>query len=308
MKRMKQSKFHQQVSLLLDVLPYVAKETCFALKGGTAINLFMRDFPRLSVDIDLTYLGLEAREEALSKTEEALHRIKSEIEKHIGAKVNASSRESQSTDIKLFVNRNGVQIKIEASPVLRGVLFPPVLMSLHNNVVEEFERSLEIQVSSLPDLFGGKIAAALDRQHPRDLFDINLLFGAEGLTKDIMSGFLVYLMCHKRPPNEILKPTLIDQSGLFDSDFNGMTNMEFTYEDFVRTREQLITNIIDSLSANDKSFLISFFEGTPRWELFREPQARSLPAIKWKLVNLNKLDTAKKNQQIESLKKILDIS
>ncbi len=193
---MKQSKFHQQVSLLLDVLPYVAKETCFALKGGTAINLFVRDFPRLSVDIDLTYLGLEAREEALSKSEEALHRIKSEIEKHIGAKVNASSRESQSTDIKLFVNSNGVQIKIEASPVLRGVLFPPVLMSLHNNVVEKFERSLEIQVSSLPDLFGGKIAAALDRQ--RDLFDINLLFGAEGLTKDIMSGFLVYLMCHKR--------------------------------------------------------------------------------------------------------------
>jgi len=63
------------------------------------------------------------------------------------------------------------------------------LLALHDKVVEEFERSLEIQVSSLPDLFGGKIAAALDRQHPRDLFDINLLFGAEGLTKDIMSGF-----------------------------------------------------------------------------------------------------------------------
>jgi len=114
-------------------------------------------------------------------------------------------------------------------------------------------------------------------------------------------------MCHKRPPNEILKPTLIDQSALFNSDFKGMTNMEFTYEDFLRTRDQLVTKISESLSSNDKSFLISFFEGTPRWELFREPQAQSLPAIKWKLMNLNKLDTTKKNQQIESLKKILDL-
>ena len=59
MNLMKKSKFYTQVVLLLDVLPYIAKESCFALKGGTAINLFVRDFPRLSVDADLTYLGDE---------------------------------------------------------------------------------------------------------------------------------------------------------------------------------------------------------------------------------------------------------
>lgn len=94
MNPMKKSKFYPQVLLLLDVLPYIAKESCFALKGGTAINLFVRDFPRLSVDADLTYLGDESRDIALKNTEEALLRIKNDLEKHIGAKVSVSVREA----------------------------------------------------------------------------------------------------------------------------------------------------------------------------------------------------------------------
>ncbi|MGZ3808928.1 MAG: nucleotidyl transferase AbiEii/AbiGii toxin family protein, partial [Bacteriovorax sp.] len=297
-------KFYPQVSLLLDTLPYVAKESCFVLKGGTAINLFVRDFPRLSVDIDLTYLGNEPREDALLKTEQALLRIKSDVEKYIKAKVSSSSRQSQTTDIKLFVNRDGVQIKIEANPVLRGVLYPPNVLSLQNKVSEEFEKDLEIQVSSLPDLYGGKIAAALDRQHPRDLFDVKLLLENEGLSQEIMTGFLVYLMCHQRPPHELLKPTLLDQKALFDSDFKGMTNIEFNYAHFTKTREMLIEKINANLSSDDKSFLLSFFEGAPDWRLFREPHAQDLPAIKWKQINLNKLESEKKNSQLKNLKAI----
>lgn len=301
---MKKSKFYPQVVLLLDVLPYVAKESCFSLKGGTAINLFVRDFPRLSVDIDLTYLGNEPREEALLRTEDALHRIKSDVEKHIGAKVVSSSKESQTSDIKLFINRAGIQIKIEANPVLRGAVYPAIEMSLQKKVSEEFEKDFEMQVSSLPDLFGGKIAAALDRQHPRDLFDVKLLLENEGLSYEIMTGFLVYLMCHKRPPNELLKPTLLDQTALFNSDFKGMTNTPFDYADFIQTRKTLIEQINSNLTSDDKSFLISFFEGSPDWRLFREPHVQSLPAIKWKQINLNKLEPARKKVQIEQIKAI----
>lgn len=301
---MKKSKFYPQVALLIEVLPYVAKESCFALKGGTAINLFVRNFPRLSVDIDLTYLGSEPRDEALAKTEDALHRIKSDVEKHLGAKVVPSSKESQSTDIKLFINRNGVQIKIEANPVLRGVVYPAREMPLQNKVSEEFEKEFEIQVSSLPDLFGGKIAAALDRQHPRDLFDVKLLFENEGLSKDIMTGFLVYLMCHKRPPNELLRPTLLDQAALFDSDFKGMTNINFEYADFTQTRKTLIEKINSKLTSDDKSFLITFFDGSPNWNLFRESHVQNLPAIKWKQLNLNKLEPMKKKAQVEQIRTI----
>lgn len=301
MTLMKKSKFYTQVVLLLDVLPYIAQESCFALKGGTAINLFIRDFPRLSVDADLTYLGNEPREEALQKTEDALLRIKTNLEKHIGAKVTSSSRQSQSTDIKLFVNRNGVQVKIEANPVLRGVLYPVTSMPLSSKVVSEFGKEFDIQISSLPDLYGGKIAAALDRQHPRDLFDIKLLLDNEGISKEIMTGFLVYLMCHKRPPNEILKPAMQNQLPLFDSDFEGMTNIKFNYADFETTREELVKQINSSLTATDKSFLLTYFNGQPDWNLFRELRAKDLPAINWKLFNLNKLEPAKRTAQIAAL-------
>ncbi len=46
--------YRKQVELLVRTIPNVAEEKCFALKGGTAINLFIRNMPRLSVDIDLT--------------------------------------------------------------------------------------------------------------------------------------------------------------------------------------------------------------------------------------------------------------
>lgn len=304
MNLMKKSKFYPQVKLLLDVLPYIAKESCFSLKGGTAINLFIRDFPRLSIDADLTYLGHESRDEALQKSEGALLRIKNDIEKYIGAKVVPSSRQSQTTDIKLFVNRDGIQVKIEASPVIRGVLYPAQMMPLQTKVSEEFEKEFDIQVSSLPDLYGGKIAAALDRQHPRDLFDVKLLLENEGLSEEIMTGFLVYLMCHKRPPAELLKPTLKNQTAQFDSDFKGMTNISFEYADFIVTRKTLIEKINKSLTPNDKNFLLSFFNGSPNWSLFRKPHAQDLPAVKWKLLNVNKLDPERKETQIESLKTI----
>ena len=53
--------YKKQIRLLLDVLPEIAKESTLALNGGTAINLFLRDMPRLSVDIDLTYIPFDDR-------------------------------------------------------------------------------------------------------------------------------------------------------------------------------------------------------------------------------------------------------
>jgi predicted nucleotidyltransferase component of viral defense system len=302
---MKASKFYSQVKLLLDVLPFVAKEKCFALKGGTAINLFVRDFPRLSVDIDLTYLGNEERETALQLTEESLHRIKADLESRQKFKVSASSRDSQTTDIKLFVRNDSAQIKIEANPVTRGTLHGVSVRSLTEKAVEEFEVEVEMQVSSLPDLYGGKIAAALDRQHPRDLFDIKLLFENEGLTSEIKEGFITYLLCHKRPPNEIICPTFLDQKRVFETEFVGMSQVAFSYPDFEKTRLQLVEKIKNSLTANDIDFLFSFFNGKPDWELFTAPQAQQLPAIKWKLLNIEKMLPEKRNYQVSELKRKL---
>jgi|SRR5690606_23808280 len=71
----KNSIYYKQVQLLVQVLPLLDSEKCFALKGGTAINLFFRELPRLSVDIDLLYLPSEGREESLKNIRAALTRL-----------------------------------------------------------------------------------------------------------------------------------------------------------------------------------------------------------------------------------------
>jgi predicted nucleotidyltransferase component of viral defense system len=305
---MLKQKFNDQVKLLLLVLPEVAKEACFALKGGTAINLFVRDFPRLSVDIDLTYIGDEPRDEALRLTEEALYRIQTNIEKRFSnIKIHPSSRDGLNRDIKLFVTQNQTQIKIEANPVIRGTLFPVEVRPLSPKVVNEFETEFEIQIAAISDLYGGKIAAALDRQHPRDLFDIKLLSENEGISEETKDGFIVYLLSHKRPPYEILYPTKKDMRDLFKNEFEGMSSMDFNYDDFEKARDWLIKKVDRLITKRDRDFLVSFFDGTPDWKLFKYPDAQNLPAVKWKLQNINKMSNAKKNQQLKELKTALEI-
>ena len=121
---MSNTEYTAYAKLILEVFTHVAKEKVFSLKGGTAINLFVRNLPRLSVDIDLTYTGLEPREKAIKNAEASLARIKTEIEKYIPkAKVlNATKSDSENIE-KLFVVQNGIQIKIEANPVIRGTAF-----------------------------------------------------------------------------------------------------------------------------------------------------------------------------------------
>lgn len=68
-------RYAEQVRLLLGVLPDIAAEEAFALKGGTAINLFYRDMPRLSIDIDLAYLPVTDRAVALNDIDMTLSRI-----------------------------------------------------------------------------------------------------------------------------------------------------------------------------------------------------------------------------------------
>jgi len=75
--------YRRQVALLIKTLPLVAAETAFALKGGTAINLFVRDMPRLSVDIDLTYVPVADRESSLKEIDAAIRRIGKEIERGV---------------------------------------------------------------------------------------------------------------------------------------------------------------------------------------------------------------------------------
>lgn len=200
--------YKAQVDLLLQVLPYVAKEKIFALKGGTAINLFVRDMPRLSVDIDLTYLPLDSRENALQNIQDGLNRIKVDIEKNVPEVKVHTVPLNGGTDVKLNCQGKNAQIKIEVNTITRGNVFPTQLMQVVDSVQDEFGKFAAINMVSLAELYGGKICAAIDRQHPRDIFDVKLLLENEGLTDEIWDGVKIGMISHYKPLNELLSPIL----------------------------------------------------------------------------------------------------
>lgn len=300
--------YKAQIDLLLQVLPYIAKEEIFALKGDTAINLFVRDMPRLSVDIDLTYLKVDSREEALINIQEGINRIKADIEKNLpDVKVHAVPLNG-GTDIKLNVQGKNAQIKIEANTITRGNVFPTELMPVVDSVQDEFDKFAAINVVSMAELYGGKICAAIDRQHPRDVFDVKLLLENEGITDEIWDGIKIGLISHYKPINELLSPVLKDQKSAFDNQFAGMTADDFSYDDYQETRNTLIETLKGRLTENDKKFLLSFEQGEPQWDLFPHPILKDLPAIKWKLLNIQKLKKSnpKKHEAlVNNLKKTL---
>ena len=272
--------YKKQVELLLHVLPYVAEAQCFALKGGTAINLFHENMPRLSVDIDLTYVPMEDRNTAMAGITAALGQIQEALAKS-GRAIRATLvPQSDGQESKLLCRSEGAQIKVEVNTKIRGCLQPPENRPVVRAVQEEFGLFAAINVVSKGELYGGKICAALDRQHPRDLFDIHRLFENSGITADIKQGFIAMLAGHNRPVHELLSPKHQDQRPLFESQFQGMTLVPFTYEDFEATRKRLITEINNALSEQDRQFLLGLAVGEPDWSLFPIAGLEHMSAVK----------------------------
>ncbi len=297
------SKYKSQADLLLQVIPHVAKEDSLALKGGTAINLFLRNMPRLSVDIDLTYLPFDDRETALANISAALDRIKERIEKSIpGTTVNLLPGER--TEAKLNVQSPKAQIKIEVNTITRAHLYPIQKLQVHEKVQETFGKFAAIQIVSNAELYGGKICAALDRQHPRDLFDVHLLFQEDGFTEDVKNGFIVAIISHMRTMHEVLQPNRLDQRSAFEKQFAGMSAIPFTYEDFEATRERLMHEVNSRLTENDRSFLLSFKNGSPDWSLLPIPKLSEMPAVQWKLGNILKLRSTNPAKHEQLFKKL----
>ena len=257
--------------------------------------------PRLSVDIDLTYIPIEDRITSLQKIAEALDRIKHNIEKRIqSAKVLHQKQIS-----KLQISVRGIQVKLEVNQTNRGLFQKPRLLSLCDYAQKEFDVFCAIKTVSLSQLYGGKICATLDRQHPRDLFDVKQFIENEGYTDEIKQGFLLHLLSSKRPIVELLYPNRIDQEKVLENQFTGMSEENFSYDDFEKTRDKLIKTIHNSLNKDDKAFILSFLNTEPDWEVY---SFQHFPSVQWKLQNLKELKInkpEKHNQIYKNLKKKL---
>jgi predicted nucleotidyltransferase component of viral defense system len=299
------SPFFKQVRLLVALLPHVSHQRCFALKGGTALNLFVRDLPRLSVDIDLAYVPVEDRETSLAAIDRALKAIGAEIERAVPQAVVRGSVLSGTTAwFKLLVQQEGISVKIEVTPVLRGSVYPPDLRELVPRAQDLFGYA-QAQLLSFEDVYAGKLCAALDRQHPRDLFDVRLLLSAEGVTPRLKDAFLVYLLSHNRSMAELLAPTRKDIKTVYEGEFAGMAIELVSLEALYAAREELITTVQRMLTEQDRQFLLAVKRGDADWHRFSIPEAQRLPAVQWKLHNLSLMEPAKRLKALKALERAL---
>jgi hypothetical protein len=276
------------VRLLLAVAPEIFRGSPFALKGGTAINLFVRDMPRLSVDLDLVYADHRpSRDEALLAVSTALESIKNELI-HSGYPCDMGST-AEGNEVKLFVQRNRMRLKIEVNHVFRGTVLPVEMRALVGIAQETFQTDLQLPVLHPDELYGSKLVAAMDRQHPRDLFDVLGLYKHGGLTKGIVDCFVCYLAGHNRPVHEVLFANQLDIKAAFANEFEGMARDPVTLDDLLEARRILFNDLPTALTDHHRRFLSGIVHCEPDWSLMQCPHLEQMPAIRWKLENLAKL-------------------
>lgn len=276
--------------LLTQVAPLVFVDDTFALKGGTAINLFVRDMPRLSVDLDLVFPDHTLpRKQALVRINDAIRQAAERLNQR-GFQTHVPAVDAGET--KLLVRRGRIEAKIEANFVLRGTVQPVRRASLTPTARDVLMADLDIPVVSLEDVYGGKLVAALDRQHSRDLFDVMQLFAHEGITPGIRRAFVVYLASHNRPVHEVLFPFLRDIRHDYTHNFEGMTAEPVPLDALLAVRERMVRELQQGLDDAERRFLLSLVGGQPDWPLLGIAHLEQLPGIRWKVDNLARLQQA----------------
>jgi predicted nucleotidyltransferase component of viral defense system len=293
------------VRLLLAVAPVIFRKPTFALKGGTAINLFVRDMPRLSVDLDLVYTDHQAgRDDAMRMISSHLELIRADLNE-LGMTCHAATTQL-GEELKLFIERNRTRVKVEVNHVFRGTILPVEPRPLTLEAQDTFFTDIEIPLLHPDELYGSKLVAAMDRQHPRDIFDILKLYAEDGLTDRMIECFVCYLAGHNRPIHEVLFANEIDITSSHANEFVGMTEEPVPLEILLETRRRLFAEIPSMLSGNQRSFLMSLAEAQPDWSLMSCPHLAEMPALRWKLSNLEHLrssNSTKFAQQSSELKK-----
>jgi predicted nucleotidyltransferase component of viral defense system len=289
------SRYRDRGQLLVDILPVLAREPRFALKGGTAINLFEQDLPRLSVDIDLTWLPVNRFAEDSALITAALEGLADVLRaRPLQLQVQASVKQKGRGMTRLVVSRGRARVQIETTPVMRGTVHPVREVVVRPSVEEAFGFATA-QVLDFNDLYAGKLAAALSRQHPRDLFDVGLLLDDARADITLWRTFLVYLTCSPKPAWEILLPSEPkDFHTIFDTHFQGMTAEPVSADQLLDSRARLLTKIAGWLDEPSRAFLWSVEHEQPDFTLIGLPQAQELPGVRRKLHNLARRSAEKR--------------
>jgi predicted nucleotidyltransferase component of viral defense system len=311
---MSQELYKKQVGLLVEILPVLNEfNKVFILKGGTAINLFHSNMPRLSVDIDLAYIKPNNREKAYADINKNLIKMKAMIS-DLGFKVDVKDSDSV---LKLMVmsRQTGAEIKIEPNYVMRTALYPNLTMCLCRNAVSNFNMEYEIRTLSKADLYAGKIAAALSRRHPRDLFDVKQFIMQGDFNLELLNAVVVYLSSNSRPIHELLnpQPNLTNLELAYENQFRGMTlHNECTVNELKETYMQLLGILQAGLQDNHRKFIMSVVSNKINYSLLDGVNERTLQNFSGlsKLLNIAKLqqiNITAFNSQVQNTADILGL-
>lgn len=299
-------KYLNQVRFLINILGEIKQiSSDFALKGGTAINLFYQNLPRLSIDIDLVYLPIEERDKSLREISGFLSEISNKMDYKFYSIIDSDTKYLK----KLIVKSEWGNIKIEPSLIVRGNLETVKNVELCKKAQSSFETNINFQCLSINEVYAGKFVAALDRQHPRDLFDIRIFIeqfvNLKNNTEKFYELVLIYLLQSNRPISELIEPHLLSVEKTYYDQFLGLTNIEISLEELQETRFKLVEIVKHSVFHKYFDFIISFMNIEPNWELLNYyPQTKYLPGIKWKLYNINKMERNKRMKEIKILENI----
>lgn len=299
------NRYAERVKLLVEILPTLAEEKRFALKGGTAINLFEHDLPRLSVDIDLTWLPVGEFAKDVQDISAALEAIGERLRSGpLRLQVQTSGTDAAGIH-RLIASRNRSRVQIETTPVMRGTVHPVRTLRVRPGVERDFGFA-EMQVLDFADLYAGKLSAALSRQHPRDLFDMQPLLDDGRIDERLWRTFLVYLTCSPKPAAEMLAPQEPrDFEQTFTARFQGMTAAPVTAASLLDVRARLLKRISELLDAPSRAFLESIEREAPDFNLIGLPHASELPGVRRKLTTLGQRSAAKRAADYEQLADVL---
>lgn len=297
------------VRLMLRVAPMVFDHPGFALKGGTAINLYIDQMRRLSVDLDVVYLdGTADRASALRGISQMLSAVSTRaLEQGLDVQ---RLRQPSDPETVIVISDGFVRVKVEVNTVFRGSVYQPSLRDLCDTAARIFEVSVPLTLLDTSEVYAGKFLAALDRQHPRDLFDLWRFRQNSSIDNRLMDAFVLYLCGHSRPPHEILDGRDRDLSSDYERGFLGMLEEPVpSLQELQTTRAWARVVVLESLNAAQRTFLGDFFGLREVDDEFVEVKLAGLPALEWKRRNLRIFRDNKPDEfarQLDALNRILE--
>lgn len=285
------------IVILREMQRHPLLNKAFVLRGGTAINMFWYDLPRLSVDIDLNYIG-SPHKEVMQRERETLEKQLYRLLESLGVSVERKPDEHAGGKWRLrTANAFGgyFALEIDLNYIMRIPVWGVQSLSARS---PDADFSTDFPTVSVEELFAGKIKALMDRSAARDLYDVfNLAKSPANIDQLklrkalILFGITCELDWRKKDGSTINDITRT----MIESDLTPLLR-HGDEPDLARMKREVKTflDVLMHYSSDERLFLDQFFEKgmyDPRL-LFEDPeQAKALsahPAVLWKLQNHRK--------------------